>query len=105
MGSSPETYNVPFQDHYTFGSLYVCGKLPTYPSPKPTFTVLFRLNHIVQPRVGTHFLSSNTHLPVVIENGVHVFYPHRINRSIKHDPLAVLNDRTGVLAECVSKYS
>ena len=51
------------------------------------------------------FLSSNTHLPIVVENGVHVFYPHRIDRSIKHDPLAILNDGTGVLAECVSKYS
>ena len=55
--------------------------------------------------IEPHCTTLDAHLPIVVKNGVHVFYPHRINRSIKHDPLAVLNDRTGVLAECVSKYS
>ena len=83
MGSFPETY---------YNLIAVC---PFFLDPHCTTLGEF----------GTHFLSSNTHLPVVVEDGVHVFYPHRINRSIKHDPLAVLNDRTGVFTECVSKYS
>ena len=31
----------------TFGSLYVSGKLPTYPSPKPTLTLTFHLGENV----------------------------------------------------------
>ena len=27
--------------HRDHGSIYVCGKLPTYPSPKPTLTLTF----------------------------------------------------------------
>ena len=37
--SSPQTTGLDFFQalHHVHGSLYVSGKLPTYPSPKPTF--------------------------------------------------------------------
>ena len=38
MGSFPETYNDP---------KYVSGKLPTYPSPKPTLTLTSHLGQNV----------------------------------------------------------
>ena len=40
-----------------FGSLYVSGKLPTYPSPKPTLTLssFFRANCWLRGRVGGQF--------------------------------------------------
>ena len=36
----------------TCGSLYVCGKLPTYPSPKPTLTLTSHLGQNVGLGVG-----------------------------------------------------
>ena len=34
------------------GSLYISGKLPTYPSPKPTLTIISHLGKNVGLRVG-----------------------------------------------------
>ena len=34
---SPQGRKYDFPNHTLFGTLYVCGKLPTYPSPRPTF--------------------------------------------------------------------
>ena len=45
MGSFPEMFNDP-------GSLYVSGKLSTYPSPKPALTLASHLGQNVDLGVG-----------------------------------------------------
>ena len=44
------------------GSLYVSGKLPTYPSPKPTLTLTSHLGQNIGLGEGKSLLSVLTHL-------------------------------------------